>query len=58
LEQIAREHVGLTTARFGQDGARSETLSATLPNDCMDDSDFAAEIDPHRDLLPTTCTPW
>jgi hypothetical protein len=40
-EQITREHVGLTSARLSQDG--SGTLSATLPNECMDDSDYLSE---------------
>lgn len=42
-EQIMQEHVGLRAARFGKKAANSGTLSATLPNDCMDDSDYASE---------------
>ena len=42
-EQIMQEHVGLRTARFGEKAARSATLSETLPNDCLDDSDYEAE---------------
>jgi hypothetical protein len=38
-----QEHVGLRAARFGEKAANSGTLSATLPNDCMDDSDYASE---------------
>ncbi|MEV0095036.1 hypothetical protein [Streptomyces sp. NPDC050738] len=40
-ERITREHVGLPALQLGAD-ASSGTLSATLPNDCMDDSDYEA----------------
>jgi hypothetical protein len=42
-EQIMEEHVGLRVARFGEKAAASATLSATLPNDCIDDSDYESE---------------
>jgi hypothetical protein len=41
-EQIMREHVGLTAGQVAREGG-SGTLSATLPNDCIDDSDYASE---------------
>jgi hypothetical protein len=42
-EQIMQTRVGLRAARFGEKAANSGTLSATLPNDCMDDSDYESE---------------
>jgi hypothetical protein len=42
-EQIMQEHVGLRAARFGAKAANSGTLSATSPNECMDDSDYESE---------------
>ena len=42
-DQIMEEHVGLRVARFGEKVAASATGSATLPNDCLDDSDYESE---------------
>lgn len=42
-ERVVREHVGMPATGFSADMAGSRTLSATLPNDCMDDSDYEAE---------------
>jgi hypothetical protein len=42
-EQLMQEHVGLRPARFGEKLAASATLSATLPKDCIDDSDYDSE---------------
>lgn len=39
-ERVLRSRVGLPTEGIAADEAGSGTLSATLPNDCMDDSDF------------------
>jgi len=42
-EQIMQNHVGLRVARFGEKAANSGTLSATKPDECMDDSDYESE---------------
>lgn len=42
-EDLMREQVGLTTARFTGKAADSGCLSATLPKDCIDDSDVLEE---------------
>jgi hypothetical protein len=42
-EQLMQEHVGLRAARFGEKATASATLSATLPKDCIDDSDYDSE---------------
>lgn len=41
-ERNIREQVGLPVSSIRRDAGGSETLSATLPNDCMDDSDYEA----------------
>lgn len=42
-ERLMRERVGLPVSGVDQEAANSGTLSATLPNDCMDDSDYHSE---------------
>jgi hypothetical protein len=43
-ERLVRERVGLPISGCNrQEAANSATLSATLPNDCMDDSDYLSE---------------
>ena len=41
-EQRVRDDVGLPV-EFARNGGGSECLSATLPNDCMEDCDYLAE---------------
>lgn len=41
-ETLIREEIGLPVAAVRRGGG-SATLSATLPDDCMDDSDYLSE---------------
>jgi hypothetical protein len=42
-ERQIREHVGMPVSEIRSDAGGSACLSATLPNDCMDDSDYLSE---------------
>jgi len=42
-ERVLREHVGIPAAGVAVGDNASGTLSATHPNDCMDDSDYLSE---------------
>jgi hypothetical protein len=42
-ERNIREHVGIPASQIRRDEGGSATLSVTLPNECMDDSDYLAE---------------
>jgi hypothetical protein len=42
-ERNIREHVGLPVSAIRRDQGGSETGSATLPKDCIDDSDYQSE---------------
>jgi hypothetical protein len=42
-EQLMREQVGIPASRLARDDNGSATGSATLPKDCLDDSDYLSE---------------